>query len=306
MHFGVALPNYGRLAGPDVLTRVAREAEALGFASLWTTDHIIVPETQPEPYGTLIEALTTLAFLAGRTERIKLGASVIVMPQRNAVLVAKEVAALDVLSGGRAILGVGAGWSADEFAWIADAREPDAPIESHFGHRGKLLDEQIEVMRALWGPDPVSFAGRFHRFDRALFGPKPVQGAALPIWIGGNTEPAVRRAARTGDAWHPVGLTADVFAERAGQLRAARGDRTVPATLRIAVNFAQPAGSFNVGGSGQRQAVLAGDESAVRDAIEPFAAAGLEHLCAAFPMRDADELVAQLRRFGEKVLPSFA
>src|SRR5262249_47747631 len=150
---------YGQLAGPETLTRSAREAEALGYESLWSTDHIIVAESQPEPYGRLIEALVTLAYLAGRTERVRLGAPVIVLPQRNARLVAKEAAGIDVLSGGRLILGLGAGWSEQEFGWLG------AP----FHQRGRLLGEQIAAMRELWRSERPRFEGRFHRFADVLF-----------------------------------------------------------------------------------------------------------------------------------------
>ena len=145
MQFGVALPHFSRMASRKAVLTTAREAEALGFDSVWTTDHVLMAADQPEPYGTILEAFITLTYVAAVTERVRLGTSVIVLPQREPVLVAKQAATLDVLSNGRVILGVGVGWNEREFGFLG----------ASFNDRGRRLDEYIQALRVLWSaPDP--------------------------------------------------------------------------------------------------------------------------------------------------------
>lgn len=209
MHIGICLPNYGRASSPEAIREVAQAAESLGFDSLWTTDHILVPEAHYEPYGRIFETWTTLAYVAALTQRVRLGTSILLLGLRNPVLVAKQAATLDQLSNGRLILGIGAGWLAPEFENLGMS----------FRRRVRFLEEGIALMRTLWTNPRPRFQGRFFRIQDAVFEPLPVQPGGPPIWIGGNTEAAVRRAARLGDGWHPVGLDPETLRTRVAQLR---------------------------------------------------------------------------------------
>jgi probable F420-dependent oxidoreductase len=187
VHFGVILPNYGRDATPDGIRRTAELAEELGFASVWTTEHIIVGPDGVDPYGRVYDPLVTLGWIAGRTERIGLGTSIVLVPLHNPIHLAKETATLQELSGGRFTLGVGVGWHEDEFRYMG------VPFKG----RGRRADEAIGLLRALWSGDSP--------FPDAVFEPRP--SPQPEIWVGGASDRAIRRAVELGDAWHPSGRT---------------------------------------------------------------------------------------------------
>jgi len=205
LQFGVLLPQFGPLArAADVKERirtVAVTAERLGYDVLWTAEHIIFPPTitTPYPYGgrfpypltdPILDIVATLSYVAALTSRIRLGSSVLVLPTRNPVVLAKELASLDVLSDGRLLLGVASGWLREEFDLLGVA----------FRERGARMDEYLALLRALWTQDSVTFRGRWFHLDHAAFFPKPAQ-QPLPIWIGGGSPAALRRVARLGDGW---------------------------------------------------------------------------------------------------------
>jgi probable F420-dependent oxidoreductase len=205
MDFGLAFANTGPFATPEGARAIARAAEAAGFESLWTVEHVIVPEGYESEYpydasgkmqgGDFVDIpdpLIWLAFLAGQTTTLKLGTGILILPQRNPVVLAKECATLDKLSGGRLLLGIGVGWLAEEF---------DA-LGVPFADRGRRTDEYVEVLRALWGDEKASHHGEFFDFDNAISQPKPVDGH-VPIVIGGHTAIAARRAGRLGDGFFP-------------------------------------------------------------------------------------------------------
>lgn len=212
MRYGIALPNYGGLATPEHLIRVAQHAESAGLDSVWVSDHVIVPSVVESVYPydraaapraanltnleRFYDALTTLAFVAGTTSRVRLGVSVYVLPIRNPIVTAKTVATLDALSGGRVIFAVGSGWLAEEFA----------VLQAPFTDRGARTDEYIRLCKACWTEDEVRFDGRYYRTIPFRCAPKPVQQPHPPIWIGGNGQHALQRAARLGDGWHPIDL----------------------------------------------------------------------------------------------------
>jgi len=190
VHFGVILPNYGRDSSPERIRRVAETAEELGFDSVWATEHIIVGPDGVDPYGRVYAPLVTLAWIAGWTERIGLGTSIVLVPLHNPMHLAKEVATLQELSGGRFTLGVGMGWHKDEFDFMG--------VE--FDGRGRCADEAIRVMRAIWNGES-DFEGRWWSFHDATSEPHPTPQPE--IWVGGSSEHAIRRARELGDAWHP-------------------------------------------------------------------------------------------------------
>src|SRR5215471_4630481 len=207
MRFGVPLPTFRQAASREGIVRVARLAEQLGYDGVWVSDHIVIPRTEldtfahgfgdPTHIGSLIyEPLTVLAFVAACTNRIRLGTTVIILPYRNPLVTAKVLSTIDVLSGGRVTAGVGVGWMEAEFSALG------VPYQG----RGALSDEYIKAMKVLWSEDRPAFHGRHVQFENIGFDPKPVQKPHIPVWIGGNSRSAIRRAARLGDAWHPTRL----------------------------------------------------------------------------------------------------
>jgi probable F420-dependent oxidoreductase len=209
MQFGFNLPNSGALAMPEIMARIAHEGEALGYDYLTVTDHVVLPDMAEPGYpysesGAFYstdsahrhEMLTLAAWLAAITNRVRLVLAVLVVPHRPAVRAAKQLATIDVLSAGRLTVGIGAGWLKAEF---------DAVVTTPFAERGAVTDEYVAAFRTLWTEKKPAIDGRYVRCDRLLLEPKPVQRPHPPIWVGGESGPSLRRAARLGDAWYPIG-----------------------------------------------------------------------------------------------------
>lgn len=222
MRFGVNLLNFGPGAGPESLRTWAGVAEGLGYDALLISDHVAVtPDVADQYPAPLYEPLTALAYLAAVTERIHLGTTVLIVPYRHPLLTAKVTANIDQLSGGRLVLGVGVGWARQEY---------DA-LGVPFARRGDLTDEYLTVLKALWTRDVVSHDGAFVRFAGVQSGPRPVARPHPPLWVGGWSGAAKRRAVRLGDAWHPLGGTLRAFGDGMEGLRAVAESeqRPVPA-----------------------------------------------------------------------------
>ena len=207
MQFGVHLPASSPGVNPEDLIRFAQRAEALGFNCITVADHVIVPKNISIPYpytldgkypgaGYHLETLTTMSFLAGATKRIRFVTSVMIAPYRSPVVTAKMLATLDVLSQGRLTLGLGVGWMKEEF---------DNLGSPPFRDRGAVTDEYIKAFRELWTSNCPSFQGKYCSFSDIIFSPRPVQKPTIPIWIGGHSQQALRRAGELGDGWHPIG-----------------------------------------------------------------------------------------------------
>ena len=209
MRFGVALPQFGaRARDPavrDHIRNVAVAADQLGFHVVWTAEHLIFPAAidTPYPYGgrapfdvtdPILDVASTLAYVAALTTRVRLGTSVVVLPYHHPIGLAKALASVDVLSGGRLLLGVAGGWLREEFAMLG--------VPYH--ERGARTDEYLALIKALWTQQRVTFHGRFFTLDDAAFFPKPVQRPHPPIWVGGDSPAALRRVARLGDGWMAV------------------------------------------------------------------------------------------------------
>jgi probable F420-dependent oxidoreductase len=224
MRVGIHLPQIGRKAGPEAIRRAAVQAEELGFADAWSSEHIILPSGAPYPPSALFyDPVLTLTWAAAFTKRIGLGTSVLVLPMRHPLPLAKELATLQNLSEGRLILGAGVGWLEAEFAALG------VP----FRERGRRMDEGIAMMRAVWSEDPVTFRSRWVpaviEYMRML--PKPVK--PIPIWIGGSSEAALVRALRL-DGWHGSRLSPETAAPIVRRLREQRPDPEFAISLRIA------------------------------------------------------------------------
>jgi probable F420-dependent oxidoreductase len=289
MDFGVCLPNFPDGASPEGIDAAAEVAERLGWSIAWTTDHVLVPHDSAADYGRIYDAILTLAWVGARHPAIRLATSVIVVPQRNAIVLAKELASLDSLSGGRLIAGVGVGWNRAEFANLA--------MGERFHVRGAYLDETIRLWRHLWSGSVEPFHGRFHTLDDFVFGPLPVQGASLPIVVGGRAEAALRRAGEVGDGYHSSVSSPAQYGERVPIVRAAAeaAGRPTPwlsARARVEFDKASTTGY-----------AMRGTPEAISAEIRAFADVGVTHLALWFGTTDPIELVSRAERFGREVMP---
>jgi probable F420-dependent oxidoreductase len=201
MKLGLFGINFGPCGDPEVAARVARAAEAAGYESVWTGEHVVLPDPQvppspAAPHTPMLDPAVALAFLAGQTRRLRLGTGIIILPQRNPLVLAKELASVDVVSGGRLIFGLGSGYLRPEF---------DA-LGVSFAEKGARTSEAIEVLRALWTQDQPSFRGRYWSFSGIQAKPLPVQKPHPPIVVGGHVAGAFRRAALQGNGWYGFAL----------------------------------------------------------------------------------------------------
>ena len=306
MKFGVFLPISGRAAGAATLMEAARSAEALGYDSVWTADRIVIPwkiET-PYPYSEgqqfivppdrpFLEPLTCLAFLAGCTEKIFLGMSVLVLPYRHPLYWAKIATTIDHLSKGRLILGVGVGWMVEEFEALG----------ASFKDRGDLSDEQLELIKVLWKKEKVRFEGRHYRFGDIAFQPKPFQKPRIPIWVGGEGVHAQRRAAAYGDGWFPyfVRITPRELAKRFDNVRsqAAKAERD-PDLIRLACCLPIEVSEKPLA---QEEDRLRGAPDQLAEALRGFRDIGVEHIALQFMVPHWPERQAQIERFAREVMP---
>ncbi len=297
MKFGVTIPNNWGLDDPQEVVALAPLAEELGFDSLWVMDHLfnagyIGERLGDRPY---YHPLSVLSYVAATTTRIALGTSVLVLPYHNPVQLAKYAATLDQLSGGRLVLGLGAGGSEDEFRALGISLRD----------RRVLTDEGIAVMKELWtSPDPRFESDRW-RFSDLKFSPKPAQRPHPPLWIGGSSTGALRRAATLGDGWHPLGMTPERFAEGRRELEdLARAARRDPASLTMSVRVNV---DFGPGGRGQGNAMVlpAGDATGIAAGVEAFRDAGVEHVVLALDSGDAVRLRAEMEEIAANVIPRF-
>ena len=314
MQIGFNLPNSGPLSAVADMTEIAVQGEAMGFDYLTVTDHVVLPDIKVPGYpysesGEFYEAAPTerheqligMAYVAAKTSRIRLVAAVLVVPHRPAVLAAKMLATLDVLSGGRLVVGIGAGWLKTEF---------DAVVTTPFAERGAVTDEYIDAFRVLWTERAPRFAGRHVRFDNIVLEPKPVQRPYPPIWVGGEGGPAVRRAARIGDLWYPIGsnnkhlldtlprLAAGIARLRKATAEAGRDPQSVGVGYRVKRYGAAVPPLASDGGrrlfSGS-EAEITGDFRALRDL-------GVTAIDIDFGRPTAQAVVAEMCRFKSAVI----
>ena len=274
MDYGIHLPQYGRVAGADAITRAARHAEALGFAHVWVSDHVVHPAAQTYPSPHLYDPFATLTWAAAATEHIGLGTSVLVVPQHNPLWLANVLASIDALSGGRLTVGAGVGWSKAEF---------DA-LGYGFEDRGRRMDEILDLLRVAWRDDPASFHGEHYAFDDIRFLPKPAH--EIPIWIGGGVEAAYRRAVERGDGFQAVGIKPPDAGPIVERLRKDRPEDTFVISTRTGWD---------------PQGMDPGEIRAERDAFE---AAGIQYVVAAPWQKDVEswlhsmDLLAELLALG--------
>ncbi len=299
------LPISGRAASAEVLTQAAQAAEALGYDAVWSADRVVTPWRidTPYPYAAdgvfivpadrpFLDSMACLGFLAGRTERIRLGISVLVMPYRHPLAWARQATTIDHLSNGRLVMGVGVGWMREEFEALG------VP----YAARGRMSDEQLEAVRVLLTDDHCTYEGEHYRFRDVSFNPKARRGH-LPLWVGGEGRPARRRAGRYGDAWLPyfVSVTPQ-------QLRAAHED--VRAAAReagrdpdtVALTCCSPI-EVTEADVAQDATRLRGSLRQLTDALGEYRRAGVEHVALQFMVPRWPDRLAQMEAFAKEVLP---
>ena len=259
MKFGIHLPHAGEQATPALIRRHAIRAEALGFADVWVSEHIIVPRKEFPRSPLFYDPVVTLSYVAAVTERVRLGTTVLVLPMRHPLPLAKELATLHNLSNGRLILGAGVGWLEPEFAALG------VP----FKERGRRMDEGIAMMRAVWTDDPVTFNSNHIPstiVDMTML-PRPM--SRIPLWIGGSSDAALKRTARIADGWHGSQATPEQAAPIIQRLRAERPGDDFTISLRTHWNGK--------------------DQGELRDRVAAYAAAGVQHLLIAPVNREVDD-----------------
>jgi len=306
MKFGVFLPVSGRAASRKTLMQAAQQAEAWGYDSVWAADRLVMPwkieTTYPyskeanfivPPDRPFFDTLTCLAFLAGCTDKIELGMSVMVLPYRHPLHWAKIATTIDQLSTGRLIMGVGVGWMEEEFAAM------NAPFEE----RGKVSDEQLTLLKQLWSEEHITFHGHYYNVNDIAFLPKPYRKPRVPIWIGGEGKPAQRRAARYGDAWFPyfVRITPPELRRRFDNVRteAKKAGRN-PDEIAFACCLPIELTNDEVP---QEEDYLKGSIGQVTTAIRKFIDIGVSHIGLQFMIPHYPERHEQIERFAKEALP---
>jgi probable F420-dependent oxidoreductase len=303
MDFGCHLPMFGPIATRENVLTFSRRMETLGYDSLWASDHVVLPYTIRSRYpysetgqfplppaANFLEPLTTLALVAGVTERVKLGTTILVLPHRHPVLAAKMLANLDHLSNGRVILGAGVGWMKEEVTLLG------AP----FDKRGAWSDEAIRIMRACWSQEKVSYRGQFFSFEEIGCFPQPVR-KTIPIWIGGHTPRALRRVAELGDGWHAAFPAPDKLEEELRLLRAecARVGRSfddVAITLRTGLSIRKEPSA------GRRP--MTGTPEEIATDIRRYKALGVGTLLLETRYRDLEDVLGIYETFARDILPA--
>ncbi len=309
MEYGFTLPVRGELANFEGIAGIAGQGERLGFVSATIADHIVIPERVDSAYpydasgrhpshGDAMEALSTIAFVAGRTSALRLITSVLILPYRNPLLTAKMVATIDVLSQGRITLGIGVGWMEEEFAAL------DAP---DFARRGAVTDEWVTIFKKLWSPGPVEHAGKFYSFGPVRCEPLPVQKPHPPIWVGGHSAPALRRTARYADGWHPLG-TVDTAELRPPEFAAMRDDlhRMTDACGRnfdeIVLGFVARLRESAAPIGGNDRMPFSGSAQQLIDDVETYRALGVSHLSFDFRRPSLAETLDRMEWFATEVM----
>jgi probable F420-dependent oxidoreductase len=296
MQFGVALPNFGKYGEKNTILKIATTAEKLGFDSLWVSDHIVIPDSHQGFGSVFYEPLTILTYVAACTSRIQLGTSVIILPYRNPIVLAKMVSTLDVLSGGRVILGVGAGWLKDEFDVLG------VP----YGERGSITDECIRVLKVLWTEDKPSFRGRYFEFANINFLPKPIQKPYPPVWVGGNSQKAFERAVNSGMGWHPVGLMPEEIKEKVryvGELLDKNGKKNSDFIISLRKNLQVITTEKKPRVADERE-ILRGTPERIVEGIEKYRESGVSHLVFHVLSGTLEGVIETMEFFSRYIRPS--
>ncbi len=313
MQWGFNAPVAGPLSGAESLARIAAEGEAAGYDYCCLSDHVVIPRDIEARYpytdsgefpgrsrGDRHEQLIAVAFVAAKTSRLRLVTSVMVVPHRPAVLTAKMLSTIDVLSGGRLTLGIGAGWCEEEFEAIGT--EP-------FKERGAVTDEYLVACRELWtNPDP-SFDGKYVKFSNVYFEPRPVQ-KRVPIWVGGESGPALRRTAKLGDGWYPIGTNPQHRLDTMNRFRAGidrlhkltREAGRDPKEIALAYRITQLGKALPDHADNGERRLFSGETAQIIDDLKAFADIGVGHCDFNFEGANAAAMIDNMKRFRQEVL----
>jgi probable F420-dependent oxidoreductase len=300
MEFGICIPHYGKPIDIPKILDTVRRAEELEFDSIWVTDHILVPQTLEIIYRDhMLEPLALLSHVAAMTRRVKIGTSVIILPYRNPIVVAKMLATIDQLSAGRLIFGAAVGWMEPEFAALG------AP----FDERGAFSDECLRLMKALWTQEKVSFEGHYFKFSSMQASPRPLQRPHPPIWVGGNSARARRRVAEYGDGWHATAMPLEDL--KAGITDVGekwkRRERTAEPVFSMRIPCAIEGVSQDVLHYPARPGRdrLAGSISAIVDRLGTYRELGIRHLALEMSTQSHEATCASLETFATHIRPQF-
>ncbi|TME96214.1 MAG: LLM class F420-dependent oxidoreductase [Chloroflexi bacterium] len=285
MIIGLNLPNYGSLGYRDAIVAIAQTAEALGYASLWTNDHVLIPTSRPEPFGNVLESLTTLSYLAASTSRIQLGTGILVLPQRDPVLVAKQAATISHLSGGRLAMAVGVGYIKEEYCYL----------RADFSNRGHLADEYISAMRELFESDTPEFHGPHINYSDVLFSPRP--SPRIPILVGGDSPAALKRAATLGDGWYGLWQSPDQVRTAIARINAIGRKSQFEVSLRVLTRVGGPIPDSD------SETTLQGDVDAIVQKIQRYSDAGVDRIVIELVSSELDDFLRQLNRFAYEITP---
>jgi probable F420-dependent oxidoreductase len=303
VRFGVSLPLVHQMPGQpawetgddtESLVAVAKRADELGYAWAPCSDHVVVPSrAAPSMGATWYDPATTLAFIAGFTQRLRLLTHVLILPYHNPLAVAKQYATLDRLSGGRVILGVGVGHLKPEFRTLG----------ANYGERGRVTDEYIRAIKALWSNAEASFEDEYVRFRDVQLSPRPVQEPHPPVWVGGNSRRAVRRAVELGDGWVPFEVTLEEVRDRLAYARAlpAFEQRAAPFDVVVPASFEVTARAID----GERAPFTGSREQVIED-VEAYREAAVTGMTAGFRSRSLAEQLEKMERFAEEIAREFA
>lgn len=289
MKFGVAVLHHGEFANKDSIDKIAEEAEKLEYDSIWVSDHIISPISQGKTYGYIYESLITLSYLAAKTENLKLGTSILVLPLRDPVLVAKQIATLDQLSNGRLIVGLGAGWLKEEFDFL----------KKDFKERGKKMDEYIVMMKKLWSEGTIK--QKNEKEIEYYFEPKPLQKGGPKILIGGNSKKAIIRATRLGDGWNPVALSPSILEKKLSLLRKLSDARKM-VFLRIGVlpDITHALKTIKT----EQSYYLSGSLREIAEDLEKYYKLNVDHIIAYFGSVKIESYLERMKKFRD-IMRSF-
>jgi probable F420-dependent oxidoreductase len=285
MIIGVNLPNYSRLGYRDAIVAIAQSAEALGYASLWTNDHVLIPTSRPEPFGNVLESLTTLSYLAASTNHIQLGTGILVLPQRDPLLVAKQAATISHLSGGRLSLAVGVGYIKEEYGYL----------RADFNNRGRLANEYVSAMRELFESDTPEFHGQHIDYADVLFSPRP--SPRIPILVGGDSPAALKRAATLGDGWYGLWQSPDQVRAAIAQINAIGRKAQFEVSVRVLTRVGGPVPDSD------SETTLQGDVDAIVQKIQRYSDAGVDRIVIELVSSELDDFLRQLNRFANEITP---
>jgi probable F420-dependent oxidoreductase len=303
MKFGIVIPLH-RDMDALVNLELAKNAELLGFDSIWISDHVVLPTIYQGRFSeVLYDPFVLLSSIAANTKKISLGTSVIIVPYRNPIVVAKMISTIDVLSEGRIVLGVGPGWMEEEFNILGIA----------FNERGQRTDEYINIFKEVWEKDEPQFEGEFYSFSKIKFYPKPIQKPHPPIWIGGISKKAIARAVELGNGWHPVWLSPDQTEKKMRYLKSIAKEKernlddfvfSIRNRLRILKTaelkkpeFTESRGEYTFSFHGTTEEII--------HKIKQFESIGVSHIIFDLDVENDDEMFKTIEQFSKDIMPTF-